>query len=125
MTEPFESRDLAERYCPGCEPERDPLQGIAVVQWCCAHEPAVNPNDAEERARLGVSEWWPSAGNGEPAPSTNRAACALIHRSARVASALALALLLGGCATGATVSCPHGHITLPPAKPGHSHVAFC
>lgn len=39
--------DLSEHYCPACEPDRDPFQGITVERWCYQHRPDDSgPDDA-------------------------------------------------------------------------------
>jgi hypothetical protein len=70
-----ETPNLATRYCPGCEPERDPLVGILEVFWCQEHE-LIRDGEAD---RL-VSVFAYLSGGAEAGGEDNRRWCASIHR---------------------------------------------
>jgi hypothetical protein len=36
-----DTRDLGIRWCPGCEPDRDPCREILVTSWCTLHAPPI------------------------------------------------------------------------------------
>ena len=66
--------DLSERYCPLCEPERDPLKGVAVVNYCGEHTPK---DDGYSDAR--VSHDNILSGIEEAGGDKNRVWCDLLH----------------------------------------------
>jgi len=66
---------LSERYCPHCEPHRDPLVGIAVIDWCGSHR----PRDGGTADGFVVRSDHPLLGCGEANGDENRAWCALFH----------------------------------------------
>ena len=66
---------VARAYCPGCEPDADPIGQILVVRWCMAHEPA---RDGADDAVASLS---PSGTVTIEAGGTdNQHWCALLHR---------------------------------------------
>lgn len=77
MSEINETPSLASAYCPGCEPTRDPLKEILVVQWCVHHQPSFESPD-DERATLGRGVL---NSMGEAEGDSNRVWCELLHRS--------------------------------------------
>src|SRR5262249_40234148 len=66
---------VARAYCPGCEPDADPIGQVLVVRWCMAHEPA---RDGADDAVASLSP------NGtvtiEAGGTDNQHWCALLHR---------------------------------------------
>lgn len=61
------------RYCPGCQPNIDPVAEYVIVDVCWRHIPA-GRGSADARVTL-------SPANESTAPTqTNRAWCDLIHR---------------------------------------------
>ena len=70
--------DLSVPYCPGCEPERDPIKEILRAWWCIRH----NPLKATELDEALNVEWGqPGLGFREADGDTNRAVQALITGS--------------------------------------------
>jgi hypothetical protein len=66
---------LGRIYCPGCEPEADPIDEILDVRWCEEHAPrGTGLDDAMAGARLSVS------GTSEAGGEGNRRWCDAIHR---------------------------------------------
>ena len=66
---------LARAYCPGCEPDTDPTQGVLEVRYCEPHLPS----------RDGTSDRLVSAasylgGGSEAGGDDNRAWCNILHR---------------------------------------------
>jgi hypothetical protein len=70
-----ETRSVARSYCPGCEPEADPVSEILDVGWCDAHNPTV---DGLEDAKV-IARAYPT-GSAEAGGEPNRAVCAFVHR---------------------------------------------
>jgi len=62
-------------YCPGCEPEADPIAEILDVRYCDGHAP--NREGAEDGQ---VTEQGYMSGSAEAGGDENRAACDMIHR---------------------------------------------
>ncbi len=79
MSDLAETPNLAAYYCPGCSPDRDPLEEILTVRWCNTHQPMLGGFD-DERVELGKDITY-SSGDAEAA--TNRPWCELVHRAAR------------------------------------------
>jgi hypothetical protein len=75
-SELVDTRNLAWSYCPGCDPERDPLREILTVCWCDEHRPTCA---GTEDARVSVDRLALSSA-GEANAETNRAWCAWVHR---------------------------------------------
>ena len=65
--------DLAVRYCPACEPDRNPLAEILVVRYCVRHEPPLYGT-----ADAGVAHSFISG--SEAGGEDNRRLCDLLHR---------------------------------------------
>jgi hypothetical protein len=66
-------------YCPGCEPETDPMAELLELRWCPTHTPAWDGTDdalVAATARPG--------GSAEAGGEDNRRWCELIHRQSRV-----------------------------------------
>ncbi|HEV8583430.1 MAG TPA: hypothetical protein VGT02_00515 [Methylomirabilota bacterium] len=66
---------LGRSYCPGCEPDADPLAEILDVRWCDAHPPA----------NLGLDDGLVTAtahllGSVEAGGDDNRRWCEILHR---------------------------------------------
>lgn len=79
MSEINETPSLASPYCPGCDPNRDPLREILAVQWCVHHQPSfASPDD--ERTTLGPSSL---SSLSEAEAESNRVWCELMHRTLR------------------------------------------
>jgi hypothetical protein len=74
-----ETPNLASPYCPGCDPERDPLQEILIVFWCDEHRPPSDGPDDERAAALGQGAL---SSLGEAEAETNRPWCEFVHRAA-------------------------------------------
>ena len=72
---PIDTPYMGTRYCPGCDPERDPLDGITEVTWCSTH----SPDPAGESDRL-VSVWAHLSGGGECGGEDNARWCNALHR---------------------------------------------
>lgn len=49
-----ETADLSSRWCPGCEPSRDPVTEILAVTWCHRHVPHLLGADD---AKAGAAPW--------------------------------------------------------------------
>jgi len=48
MPEWGESEDVGRKYCPGCEPDADPIAEILTEKRCPSHEPNVKGLDDKE-----------------------------------------------------------------------------
>lgn len=60
-------------YCPGCQPDRDPIAEILDTRWCEVHNPPRGGPDDEKTgvaARLTVAEAW---------GDNNRRWCEIVH----------------------------------------------
>jgi len=79
VSELAETPNLAASYCPGCAPERDPIEEILAVRWCDTHQPAVGGLD-DETATVSQATAYPS---GEAEAATNRPWCELVHRTVK------------------------------------------
>ena len=79
MTELADTPNLAAFYCPGCSPDRDPVAEILTVRWCDAHQPRYGGFD-DERAKVSKDIL---TSTGEAEAVTNRAWCAIVHRTAK------------------------------------------
>ena len=79
MTElPSAIPPVARGYCPGCEPDADPIREVLDVRWCESHVPVRDGlDDAAVRADAYLSGGSEAGGDG------NRRWCELLHRSAR------------------------------------------
>jgi hypothetical protein len=77
MSELSETPSMASSYCPGCEPNRDPLREILAVQWCVHHQPTFSGPD-DELAKLNPSVL---SSLGEAEAESNRIWCDLVHRT--------------------------------------------
>lgn len=87
LNTPNEARD----WCPGCEPDADPLREVLVERRCYAHAPSAGIENFESIAVM------------EAGGSSNRDFCNLLHRGV-----LTVALvLLTGCASGVLAQTPH------------------
>lgn len=71
--------NLAASYCPGCAPDRDPIEEILTVRWCDEHRPRDGGFD-DDKATVGA-DLLTSTGDVEAA--TNRPWCEFLHRTAR------------------------------------------
>jgi hypothetical protein len=62
------------RYCPGCQPQADPVRELLVLRWCEAHAPTLDgPDDTAVRS---TGE---PGGRDEAAGCDNRRWCDLFH----------------------------------------------
>lgn len=69
---------VARAYCPGCEPDADPVREILDVRWCDAHAPTREGLDDG----VVTSEAYLS-GSAEAGGEVNRRWCELLHRASR------------------------------------------
>ena len=76
-SELVDTPNLASSYCPGCNPERDPLREILTVCWCDEHRPTC---EGAEDAKASVDRTALSVAGGEANAETNRPWCAWVHR---------------------------------------------
>jgi hypothetical protein len=66
---------MARFYCPGCEPDADPIGEILDVRWCESHSPLREGlDDALVGAEASV------AGGSEAGGEDNRRWCEIFHR---------------------------------------------
>lgn len=79
----LDTPNLAVSYCPGCRPERDPVEEILTVRWCETHRPEDRGAD-DERAKVSADIL---ISTGDVEAATNRQWCELIHRGGRRSSA--------------------------------------
>jgi len=79
VSELAETPNLAASYCPGCAPERDPIEEILAVRWCDTHQPGIGGLD-DERATVSQATAYPS---GDAEAATNRPWCELVHRTVK------------------------------------------
>jgi hypothetical protein len=71
------STDIVIRqYCPGCEPETDPLNEALTVWWCQDHQPTHEGRD-DLAARVGLVFL---SGSAEAGGEENRMWCDAVHR---------------------------------------------
>ena len=73
-----ETACVVRSYCPGCEPDADPIGEALTVGWCESHAPA----------RDGLDDPVVSAGSHLPGTTDvggedNRRWCELLHRDGR------------------------------------------
>ena len=66
---------LGRSYCPGCEPEADPISEILDIRWCDEHSPLRDGLD--DGAVLAGSY---VSGSSEAGGDDNRRWCAVVHR---------------------------------------------
>lgn len=66
---------LAQSWCPGCQPDRDPTVEILDVRWCDSHR----QSDAGDEDVLGGGFL---SGSAEAGGEGNRRVCDFIHRQA-------------------------------------------
>jgi len=59
---------IGRMYCPGCEPDVDPIREILDVRWCESHTP--------QGGGLTISV----SGSAEAGGEDNRRWCAVLHR---------------------------------------------
>lgn len=71
---------VTEAWCPGCEPERDPITETLFLMWCTRHpNPGSIGQDGGADDTMVKTGGWMSGTN--PAEGfTNRQACELVHR---------------------------------------------
>lgn len=65
---------IARSYCPGCEPDADPVREILDVRWCDAHAPARDGSDDNSVSCEGFM-----SGSAEAGGDANRRWCQLLH----------------------------------------------
>jgi hypothetical protein len=70
---------VARCYCPGCEPDADPVLEILDVRWCEAHVPA---RDGADDAVVTASAFL--SGSAEAGGADNRRWCEVVHAAGRV-----------------------------------------
>lgn len=69
---------MARNYCPGCEPDADPLKEVLDVRWCETHAPARDgTDDASVRSNSYLS------GSSEAGGDANRSWCGVLHRDSK------------------------------------------
>lgn len=66
---------ISRLYCPGCEPEADPIKDILDIFWCETHMPS--REGALDRV---VTPAGYISGSGECGGDDNRKVCDFIHR---------------------------------------------
>jgi hypothetical protein len=66
---------VARPYCPGCEPDADPIRDLLDVRWCDAHVPA---RDGPDDAAVATDRYL--SGSDEAGGAANRRWCELLHR---------------------------------------------
>ena len=66
---------MARFYCPGCEPQADPIGEILDVRWCELHSPL---REGLDDALVGAEAC--VAGGSEAGGEDNRRWCAIFHR---------------------------------------------
>ena len=71
--------NLTVFYCPGCSPERDPLEEMLIVRWCDPHRPPEAGVD-DERAQVSKDVL---TSTGEAEGGSNRLWCRLLHGGRR------------------------------------------
>lgn len=70
--------NLAVYYCPTCEPNRDPLDGILDIRWCHMHTPSwAGTDDDAVQTNAFLS------GSNEAGGYENSRWCELLHRGRR------------------------------------------
>jgi hypothetical protein len=79
-----DSAPIARAYCPGCEPNADPIREILDVRWCEGHAPAREGCDDSTVNSDGFL-----SGSAEAGGDANRRWCKLIHASDRDGSGAA------------------------------------
>ena len=77
MTDFIEPRSsvVVRPYCPGCEPETDPMRELLELRWCPSHAPAWDGTDD-----ILVAATSRAGGSAEAGGEDNRRWCELIHR---------------------------------------------
>lgn len=73
-----DSAPIARAYCPGCEPDADPIREILDVRWCELHTPARAGSDDSTVSADGFL-----SGSAEAGGDANRRWCELVHASSR------------------------------------------
>jgi len=71
----LETLSVARLYCPGCEPNADPVTEILDVRWCAAHRPTA---DGADDAKINANAYL--CGSLEAGGAPNRAVCNFLHR---------------------------------------------
>jgi hypothetical protein len=73
-----DSAPVARAYCPGCEPDADPIGEILDVRWCELHAPA---RDGAEDTTVNADSFL--SGSAEAGGDANRRWCEFIHAADR------------------------------------------
>lgn len=73
----MDTPNMARIYCPGCEPEADPIREILDVRWCPNHNDNAYPRGSEDERVQALAYL---SGASEAGGSDNRLWCAAIHR---------------------------------------------
>jgi hypothetical protein len=68
---------VGRMYCPGCEPEVDPISEILDVHWCERHSPH---GEGLDDAMVGATTYL--SGGVEAGGEDNRRWCEVLHRPA-------------------------------------------
>ena len=71
----LDTPSVARMYCPGCEPEVDPISEIVDVRWCESHAP---PSAGFDDAAVGAADHF--SGTAEAGGEDNRLWCEILHR---------------------------------------------
>lgn len=74
-----DSPAVARPYCPGCEPDADPMREVLDVRWCDEHVPVREGSDDQ---RVDASAFL--SGTAEAGGDVNRRWCELFHRAPSV-----------------------------------------
>ena len=69
MSEPRE-------FCPGCEPETDPIKEFVIERWCFRHQEAQQGTADEQVQSSGAL----LSGSSEAGGEDNRKWCEFLHR---------------------------------------------
>lgn len=67
---------VARPYCPGCEPNADPIEELLDIRHCDAHVPI---REGQADARVDSSAFL--SGTAEAGGEINRKWCEILHRS--------------------------------------------
>ena len=71
----LDTPSVARMYCPGCEPEVDPISEIVDVRWCESHAP---PSAGFDDDVAGAADY--CSATAEAGGDDNRRWCEILHR---------------------------------------------
>lgn len=88
-----DTKDLSEKWCPTCQPERDPSREILSVQYCSLHAPK---NDGVDDAGvIGNTSWGTHYGLMDAGGSTNRRWNELFQKGRRMSEVIGISGKIG------------------------------